>query len=338
MRDKGSDDQWPIFQESFSELQEMSDCHPLLDFSYRQLGRGQFQGDFFGCGLPHGIFWRSRLNLSLEGEADIPPGYALVALSQGSPDYWHNQIVPADSLAFGKGPHGLRHRSKANHEAWVFLLSFERYYEVAKTLGLEASSFAETPPVQAVLPGPMAELRTHIADFLDMAQSPRGLDADWVTWFENELIRRTLHALNASEKDSDVGGQLGESTATAVHKIMHQKNDRSLCITTLCQDLSISERTLRDHFTKCYDISPAAYHLILRLNRVRSRLLFSKPAKGVVSAVATEAGFWHMSRFAKHYHRQFGESPTATLQREARTESLSSWGPVPLIEQTSQRL
>lgn len=86
---------------------------------------------------------------------------------------------------------------------------------------------------------------------------------------------------------------------------------------TLCDELKVPERTLRAHFSEQFDISPVSYHLHLRLNLVRRKLLQSTPCKGAVSQAATEFGFWHMGRFGQQYRSLFGEAPTVTLGRDA---------------------
>ena len=93
----------------------------------------------------------------------------------------------------------------------------------------------------------------------------------------------------------------------------------SPCGRTAAQ-LKIPERTLRAHFSEQFDISPVSYHLHLRLNLVRRKLLLSSSYKGAVAQAATEFGFWHMGRFGQQYRSLFGESPSATLCREASFE------------------
>jgi AraC family transcriptional regulator, ethanolamine operon transcriptional activator len=311
---------FPVLRSAFSDLREMCASHPMLNLSYVQLGRGQFRGEFFGFPLPHGMFWRSRVNLAVEGESDIPDDYTMVALSSGGEETWHDQVVGPSDLALGYGPLGLKHRTSPDHEAWVWLLEYHRYLKLADALGLQVRNLCTLRLFQDVHPQSIQRLRNTIADFLAVAEQSPELTTAQVNWFENALVRRTLHCLENHKEPSEPCAPSSRSIAVAARDCLHANCDSPLCITTLCLELNVRERTLREHFTRFYQTSPTAYHLALRLNRVRQRLMVAEPTKGAVSQAATESGFWHMGRFAKHYRRHFGESPTATVLREAVTD------------------
>ena len=85
-----------------------------------------------------------------------------------------------------------------------------------------------------------------------------------------------------------------------------QYSVEQLCCYSACS-LSTLERAFRDHF----GVSPKQYLIALRLNGVRKNLLNPEESRGV-GDVATEWGFWHLSKFASDYKRMFGELPSAT--------------------------
>jgi AraC-like DNA-binding protein len=79
----------------------------------------------------------------------------------------------------------------------------------------------------------------------------------------------------------------------------------------------VSERTLHDAFRTRFGTSPAAHVRGLRLQAARDDLLVAGADATTVARIAAEHGFAHPGRFAVAYRQRFGESPGATLRREA---------------------
>lgn len=71
-------------------------------------------------------------------------------------------------------------------------------------------------------------------------------------------------------------------------------------------------RTLQSHFMRYRCVTPMQYLCNVRLDAARDLLL---SGKALVADAAFECGFGHRGRFAHHYRRRFGETPSATLQR-----------------------
>jgi transcriptional regulator GlxA family with amidase domain len=66
-------------------------------------------------------------------------------------------------------------------------------------------------------------------------------------------------------------------------------------------------------------VSPARYLMLLRLNKARAAPRCAVPSTSSVAEVARNHQFLELGRFAVMYRTTFGESPSATLQREPRT-------------------
>lgn len=79
----------------------------------------------------------------------------------------------------------------------------------------------------------------------------------------------------------------------------------------MCNELQVSDRTLRLAFQKKYHLGPMTYYRCLRLNAVRSRLKANQVQS--IAALAQEFGFHHLGNFAGDYRRLFGEKPSQTL-------------------------
>ena len=85
--------------------------------------------------------------------------------------------------------------------------------------------------------------------------------------------------------------------------------------------LDISESYLRHKFTKVTGMSYGRY-----IRKLRFRHAYNQLAKGSMSVkqVMLEIGVTDHSFFAKHYKKEFGETPTDTRKRNA----IGKWGEI----------
>jgi AraC family transcriptional regulator, ethanolamine operon transcriptional activator len=86
-------------------------------------------------------------------------------------------------------------------------------------------------------------------------------------------------------------------------------------VASLAAACRVTERTLARAFHDTFGVSPLAYTTLRLLHRVRRGLRVAATDSNTVSQVLTAHGVWDFGRFAARYRRQFGESPSATLQR-----------------------
>jgi transcriptional regulator GlxA family with amidase domain len=91
--------------------------------------------------------------------------------------------------------------------------------------------------------------------------------------------------------------------------------DKPLSIATLCDILTVSERTLRKAFRITRGRSPCRHLRTLRLRQVRESLMSPQDGAATVTEIATTFGFVELGRFSVEYRRLFGESPSVTLRR-----------------------
>nr|WP_178119053.1 AraC family transcriptional regulator [Pseudomonas akapageensis] len=88
-----------------------------------------------------------------------------------------------------------------------------------------------------------------------------------------------------------------------------------ICLEDIERACGIPRSKLFEVFRKYLGLSPMAYLKKYRLNCVR-QVLLEQPGVRNISAVAMDWGFTHLGRFASEYRKQFGEAPSATLQRQ----------------------
>ncbi|MDC0609730.1 helix-turn-helix domain-containing protein [Vibrio sp.] len=87
-----------------------------------------------------------------------------------------------------------------------------------------------------------------------------------------------------------------------------------LTVSELCDIAFVSRRTLQYSFEHELGVSPIQYLRDCRLNEIR-RILIESNELIVISDLAMEYGFYHISTFNEHYKVLFGETPTQTMQR-----------------------
>jgi transcriptional regulator GlxA family with amidase domain len=95
--------------------------------------------------------------------------------------------------------------------------------------------------------------------------------------------------------------------------------DQKLKLPALCAEIGVPERTLRVCCAEFLGLSPTRYLLLRRLNKARSALRRADPSTATVAQVARDHHFLELGRFAVTYRTTFGESPSATLQRDPWT-------------------
>jgi len=137
---------------------------------------------------------------------------------------------------------------------------------------------------------------------------------------EAELIETLLAALTAAD---DFEPARGDRTRQAYSHIVKIVEDHVLAhtgdqldVTELCRIAAVSERTLQYAFKEVMAMTPLAYLVRLRLNRVRQALMAATPGSTTVSAEALRCGFWHFGEFSRAYRDCFGELPSDTLRRK----------------------
>ena len=100
---------------------------------------------------------------------------------------------------------------------------------------------------------------------------------------------------------------------------IHEEPRTPHSVRALCERSGASERTLRHAFPRRFGVSPRTYLQALRLNGARHELRAADPSVETVTRVAQRWGFTNSGDFAAAYARVFGEWPSDTLQRAARS-------------------
>jgi AraC-like DNA-binding protein len=150
---------------------------------------------------------------------------------------------------------------------------------------------------------------------LDMIERPEVARA-----LEQDLLHAIINCLSGDEVDDTSKTRRQRAAVMArFEDILNRGVDQKLTMPALCAELSVPERTLRMCCAEFLGVSPTRYILLQRLNRARAALRRADPSAVSVAQVARNHRFLELGRFAVTYRNIFGESPSATLQREPQT-------------------
>jgi AraC-like DNA-binding protein len=137
---------------------------------------------------------------------------------------------------------------------------------------------------------------------------------------EQELLHAIINCLAANETDDNPKTRHRHAAVMVrFEETLSKRIGQKLDMPALCAELGVPARTLRMCCAKFLGVSPARYLLLQRLNKARGALRRADPSTASVAEVARNHQFLELGRFAVTYRTTFGESPSATLQRDPQT-------------------
>jgi len=137
---------------------------------------------------------------------------------------------------------------------------------------------------------------------------------------EHELLHAIVNCLIADEAEDNRSTRHHHAAVMVrFEEVLSRRIDQRLNMPALCAEVGVAERTLRMCCAEFLGVSPTRYILLRRLNKARAALRRADPSTASVAQVARNHHFLELGRFAVTYRTTFGESPSVTLQRNART-------------------
>jgi len=156
------------------------------------------------------------------------------------------------------------------------------------------------------------ELAEDRGNFIERPEAARAL--------EHELLHALTDCLTADKaEDNRCARHHHAAVMVRLEEVLSRRIDGRPNMRALCAEIGVAERTLRMCCAEFLGVSPTRYILLRRLNKARAALRRADPSTASVAQVARNHHFLELGRFAVTYRTTFGELPSATLQRNART-------------------
>jgi transcriptional regulator GlxA family with amidase domain len=115
-----------------------------------------------------------------------------------------------------------------------------------------------------------------------------------------------------------VGRAIRQGGLQRAIEYLRSTNTGWVTVTDLCSAARVTQRTLEYAFRENFGISPLRFVHLRRYHLTRKDLLAADAEKASVSEIAMSNGFYHLGRFAVHYKKLFGESPSRTLRHPTK--------------------
>lgn len=288
-----------------------------LDF--RQLNRGRSEVKLRGVSNSSLLLLEVAFDGRVHQRALPPPGYLTFGLPTGeqAPGRIGRRALSSESLNFFDPTQGFDAVSAPGFSAYTLSFSTERLARTAQLLGLPNP--ADNPGFGERQKLPYAEdvssLRRIAATYLCAAQQYQGQAAQNLSQeLESELCQLLLRAWHGAQPSRY---EPVTNRSRLLKRAMAYINSRPaevFSVEELCHASASSMSTLERAFREHYGVSPKHYLTAVRLCGVRRSLLDAQFRQIRIGDIATQWGFWHMSKFAADYKKMFGELPSATRQ------------------------
>lgn len=185
----------------------------------------------------------------------------------------------------------------------------------------EGVAAGEHPRVEFLAESALARLRALLIDLFDVASRDparfdvRSAEVQAIDAFKAQLVG-VLAPQGASWRTRTLASNY--RIARRLDERLNEAPDAALSMAELALECGASVRGLHNAIVSIRGMSPHRYIQQHRLWRVREELL-RLGATTLVKEAALRHGFWHFGRFSAHYAALFGEQPSQTRARAART-------------------
>jgi AraC family ethanolamine operon transcriptional activator len=296
------------------------------DMIHRPIEAGTFEGELFVAQVGGIQFARPIYNRGIRSQGDSPPGTITVGIPLSTPQVfkWHGYSLSSNSALLQKSSRGIDMLRSGNFPLALVTIDIDSLFSWAEQTNRPRVVSLITDSTLAIQPEPtvLRRFRSHLRYIFELfwRQPQTILQPAMQSPIREDFISLVLDVLDSHQNDPPLRPSIRHPYIKRAEEILLDNLDRPLSILDLCQELHISERTLRYGFQECFGLGPATYLKIQRLNGVRRQLKASAGRGITVSAIALQWGFWHMGQFAKDYKKMFGECPSATLRDNSLTK------------------
>jgi AraC family transcriptional regulator, ethanolamine operon transcriptional activator len=311
----------------FNDIDEQAAQYSGYGQKYQQLSRGPFEGRFcsFNFGDDLNIHFETT-NRALAQSASTPPGrYGACVLTQDSPPCALN----AETLAQDHVVHCPENKSlegKTPEGTTIYCLDIscdilpDDGYEMRLVGVLKDAS--RTRELRELIQAALSSLTTlgAIAAYPAVVQNFKSSLVDLLSQMTTEVTGRSRRETRPYNSARSL------QVFRRAREYIHHRLADGISIVNLCRETGVSRRSLECVFQSVIGIGPVNYIRILQLNLIRRDLMSEASAGESIGVIAARHGVWHWSRFSQYYGMLFGELPSETRRRTAKSAEIRSPG------------
>ena len=290
------------------------------DLHYQQLDSGKFSSELLVFGNNETQFTHARLGRKMLQQGASPQGLITFGIL-ANPEisiHWRNIDISGDMLFIFPEGGELNSISQSDFNVYVLSLSEEKLNASCDLLDLpDIRTLINNNEVFKCQSEKMAEFRRwlHTVKIKLTSLDSSVRDKHYLYHIEQEIIDRILRILTENRIVTKGRSRKRDIALSIAENYISEPNRVIVTITELCDVANISERTLEYAFRERYGMTPKRFSLVYRLNSVRKKLRKTQSGAALVSEIARQHGFWHMSDFSAAYKKLFNELPLSTLNR-----------------------
>ncbi|MBS0340876.1 MAG: helix-turn-helix transcriptional regulator [Proteobacteria bacterium] len=264
-------------------------------YNFAVIGQGAMPQDTVCIGLVDEGMELTRCNLESIGEDEVQvyaPGAELTYHATGA-SRWINVAMPEAKLQEMAMARLGRPISLAKRGFKIYKLLRESRIQLQQLCYDALDLAAELAPTGGIAP-----------------QLAREMSRAFVTAYVDAL--GTAHVAEPNSKSATA--QRHHQLILACERLLLGGGVSNVNLSEIARRSGYSQRSLELIFQNAVGMTPGRWFANIRLNGALRELVAAAPDCSVTS-VATRWGFRHLSRFAEHYRRTFGELPSETLSR-----------------------
>ncbi len=314
-----------IISKYFRDIDVFKECAAYYGREIIQLSPGSLQAGFLSIQIGDMYFIYSQINQKIQAFGEKLKEYCSFCMVwfENEAEYhaFHYLIEPQRTLfGFNEAIDFVMPQGGAIIEVCIPFKSFQTYADKLQRHDLD-DNFRRKNHVN-LLPTGMKEIKDYLKQLFWLAvHKPNWLQKPHIEKlvaddFVPLLISQIPIKLNS--KCFLQPSRRGKLIAQAEQKILANL-EKPLTLKQLAEDLESSSATLSRGFQDLFGMSPMRYLKVRRLNAVRQHLKASDPESCFIATLISQFGFYHQSHFTKDYKAMFGELPSETLRKTAKS-------------------
>ncbi len=291
------------------------------NLDYIQLSSGFYEGQLATLLIsPKLSIYYKRFNQTLDQIGHCPADkYQLVFRLSGDTAKMSGRIFENESFILAKPGAELESFVKSNSESVIMFLCAKQLNSIFLSMGLTQTQLKNAPDLS------IFNNNLHYSTLLQMLQQG-------VTFYQqapSEHIHSKLldsyclsimhllagYLLQNWTQENDFPIEQKERLLSRAKFLIRSHKGINVDSKNLAQGVGVSRRKLEYLFRDKFDISPAEYIRIVKLNELRRRLSSPNLRKHSIGDIAGSMEIWHLGRLSKYYREQFGELPSSTRER-----------------------